>query len=104
MSSSSTGRPAGSPSTITTSPRPCDSPAVRNRSTPRPYLSPTNRPAIGWPIERPPRSDGSDGEEDGDGAEGEAGAEGVGLVGAADGEEDEAEEGANDPGHEHGLH
>src|SRR5206468_13059848 len=31
------GIPAGSPSTTTTSARPCDSPAVRNRSTPGVY-------------------------------------------------------------------
>src|SRR5260370_38200191 len=32
MASASTGNPAGRPSRITTSVRPCDSPAVRNRS------------------------------------------------------------------------
>src|SRR4051794_39447670 len=37
MSSTVTGSPAGSPSTITTSALPWDSPAVRKRSTPRIY-------------------------------------------------------------------
>src|SRR5580704_18690560 len=44
MSEASTGSPAGRPSTITTRARPCDSPAVKKRSTQPRYRTPVATP------------------------------------------------------------
>src|SRR5580700_2272980 len=47
MSDASTGSPAGSPSTTTTRALPCDSPAVRKRSTGQRYRTGCSAPELG---------------------------------------------------------
>src|SRR6185437_2746503 len=46
MSDASTGSPAGNPSTMTTSARPCDSPAVKKRSTQQRYRNGNGVPGL----------------------------------------------------------